>query len=77
MLLINRKNIRHNDKYCFTQRTEGPCCERNMKEIIYPNFFPESERENVGKNSQGAVLICCVLVLIPLSTVPNLAMIKI
>lgn len=48
-----------------------------MKEIIYPNFFPESERENVGKNSQGAVLICCVLVLIPLSTVPNLAMIKI
>ena len=52
-------------------------CEGDMKEITYLNFFPKSERENVGKNRQGAVLICCVLVLIPLSSVPNLAMIKI
>lgn len=33
-----------------------------MKEIIYLNFSPKSERENVGKSSQDAVLICCVLV---------------
>lgn len=54
-----------------------PCCEGDMKEMIYQHFFPKSERENVDKSRQGAVLICCVLVLIPLSSLPNLAMIEI
>lgn len=47
-----------------------------MKETMYLNFFPKSVRENVGKSRQDTVLICFVLVLILLSTHPDLALIK-